>query len=85
MNLRLVGCSHHSSSVEVRERLAFTPDQAVDALRRLQDRFPNIEAVLLSTCNRVELYLAPVRDLTFLLTTISSTFWRTTTSSMPTA
>ncbi len=58
MNLRLVGCSHHSSSVEVRERLAFTPDQAVDALRRLQDRFPNIEAVLLSTCNRVELYLA---------------------------
>ena len=58
MKLQLVGCSHHSSSVEVRERLAFTPHQTVDALHRLQDRFPNTEAVLLSTCNRVELYLA---------------------------
>jgi len=58
MNVQLVGCSHHSSSVEVRERLAFTPDQAADALRRLQGLFPHSEAVLLSTCNRVELYLA---------------------------
>ncbi len=58
MKLQLVGCSHHSSSVEVRERLAFTPGQIVDALHRLRDRFPHTEAVLLSTCNRVELYLA---------------------------
>ncbi len=58
MKLRLVGCSHHDSSVEVRERLAFTPDQTIDALQQLQKQFPDTEAVLLSTCNRVELYLA---------------------------
>ncbi len=58
MKLQVVGCSHHSSSIEVRERLAFTPEQAQDALGRLRDRFPQSEAVLLSTCNRVELYLA---------------------------
>ncbi len=58
MKLRLVGCSHHDSSVDVRERLAFTPDQTVEALQQLQDVFPDTEAVLLSTCNRVELYLA---------------------------
>lgn len=58
MELRLVGCSHHSSSVQIRERLAFTPDQVLDALNQLQELFPNTEAVLLSTCNRIELYLA---------------------------
>ena len=54
--LSLVGCSHHNASVDVRERLAFTGEQVCDALARLRDRFPRAEAVLLSTCNRVELY-----------------------------
>ena len=58
MKLHLVGCSHHSSSVDIRERLAFTPDQTVAALRALHGAFPESEAVLLSTCNRVELYAA---------------------------
>ena len=58
MKLQLVGCSHHASAVRVRERLAFTPQQAEDALARLRVRFPRTEAVLLSTCNRVELYVA---------------------------
>ncbi|MFO7905834.1 MAG: glutamyl-tRNA reductase [Pirellulaceae bacterium] len=58
MKLQLLGCSHHASSLELRERLAFAPNQLGDALRKLQQRFPNTEAVLLSTCNRVELYVA---------------------------
>jgi len=58
MKIQLLGCSHHASSLEVRERLAFTPEQVADAVRQLQRQFPNVEAVLLSTCNRVELYVA---------------------------
>ncbi|MBW3601030.1 MAG: glutamyl-tRNA reductase [Planctomycetes bacterium] len=58
MKLQMVGCSHHGSSLEVRERLAFTAEQARDALRRFRCQFPRSEAVLLSTCNRVELYTA---------------------------
>ncbi len=58
MKLQMVGCSHHSSSVEVRERLAFSPDQTREALEKLILRFPETEAVLLSTCNRTELYVA---------------------------
>lgn len=54
----MVGCSHHNAAVETRERLAFSPDQARVALADLRRRFPSSEAVLLSTCNRVELYLA---------------------------
>src|SRR5438067_12422311 len=58
MNLRMVGCSHSTAPVEVRERLAFSREQAADALTRFRSRYPQAEAVLLSTCNRVELYFA---------------------------
>ncbi len=41
-----------------RERLAFGADQARRAMRQYREEFPALEAVLLSTCNRVELYAA---------------------------
>ncbi len=62
MKLLMVGCSHHNSSIEFRERLAFSPDQARDALSRFRVQFPETEAVLLSTCNRTELYTASEND-----------------------
>ena len=58
MNFQLVGCSHHNASIELRERLAFNPTQAARALDLWRERFPAAEAVLLSTCNRVEVYSA---------------------------
>jgi glutamyl-tRNA reductase len=60
MKLQLVGCSHHTASMQVRERLAFSPQQAAEALQRWQRQFPHTEAVLLSTCNRTELYTAAI-------------------------
>jgi glutamyl-tRNA reductase len=58
MKLQMVGCSHHNASVQIRERLAFSADQTAAALDAWRNRFPTSEAVLLSTCNRVELYTA---------------------------
>jgi glutamyl-tRNA reductase len=58
MKLQMIGCSHHNSSLAVRERLAFSPVQVGLALDGLRERFPRTEAVLLSTCNRVEIYTA---------------------------
>ncbi len=58
MKLHMLGCSHHNSDVETRERLAFNPEQTKQALAQFKARFPQTEAVLLSTCNRVEIYLA---------------------------
>jgi glutamyl-tRNA reductase len=58
MKLQMVGCSHHTASLETRERLAFNKVQASLALQRLREKYPAAEAVLLSTCNRVELYVA---------------------------
>lgn len=62
MKLQMVGCSHHNAPVETRERLAFTPDQARAALAKWRQRFPDAEAVLISTCNRVEVYTAAEQD-----------------------
>jgi len=58
MKLLMVGCTHRRSSVDVLERLAFTEEQLRDALALFRERFGGAEAVLLSTCNRVELYAA---------------------------
>jgi glutamyl-tRNA reductase len=63
--------SHRSAPVEVRERVAFPPCAGRSFLRRLKDEGVVSEAVLLSTCNRTEVYAvvddegarAPVLDL----------------------
>jgi len=58
MKLQVVGCNHHGASVAVREKLAFNPSQVRHALESWHASHPDAEAVLLSTCNRVELYTA---------------------------
>ena len=58
MKLHVVGCSHTDTSVDFREQLAFSAAEVPIALQKLRSRFPASEAVLLSTCNRVELYFA---------------------------
>ena len=58
MNVQVVGCSHHATSIAIRERLAFRPDQTGEALDHWRRVFRKTEAVLLSTCNRVEVYAA---------------------------
>ncbi len=58
MKLRMMGCNHRQAAVEFREQLSFTAEQARVALADFQQRFPTTELVLLSTCNRVELYTA---------------------------
>jgi glutamyl-tRNA reductase len=55
--LLLLGLNHTTAPLEVRERLAFNADQARAAITALRAKFPESEAVLLSTCNRVELYV----------------------------
>ena len=52
-----LGINHKTASVDIRERVAFTPEQMVEALRQLCRQQPNREAAILSTCNRSELYL----------------------------
>ena len=60
--LALVGGTHRTVPLELRERLAFSAEQTAEALATFRERFPGREAVLLSTCNRVEFYAAADND-----------------------
>lgn len=56
MQIVLAGLNHRSAPLEVRECAAFSPDQAQRAARELQEHCAMEEVVILSTCNRSELY-----------------------------
>jgi glutamyl-tRNA reductase len=58
MPVVVLGLSHHSSPVTVRERFAFAEAQVPAALQSLRTSGVADEAVILSTCNRVEMYVA---------------------------
>ncbi|MFN8968916.1 MAG: glutamyl-tRNA reductase [Pseudanabaena sp.] len=57
MNLAVVGLSHKTATVEVREKLSIPEDRMEAAIAQLMS-YPSIEeAAILSTCNRLELYV----------------------------
>ncbi len=59
MEIVLVGLSHRTASVEVRERVAFSAEQARRAAEELRARGILEESLVLSTCNRSEVYGVP--------------------------
>jgi glutamyl-tRNA reductase len=59
MEIVLVGLNHRSAPVEVRERVSFTNDQARQAAEELRGRGILLETLVLSTCNRSEVYGVP--------------------------
>lgn len=58
MNLQMLGCSHHDAAVEFREKVSIPADRVQAVLEHFRNQFPKAELVLLSTCNRVEMYAA---------------------------
>jgi glutamyl-tRNA reductase len=54
------GLNHTTAPVEIREKYALEPDQAAEIMRGLKTEVA--EGVFLSTCNRVEFYLATERS-----------------------
>jgi glutamyl-tRNA reductase len=59
MEIVLVGLSHRTASVEVRERVSFTAEQSRKAAEELRSRGILEETLVLSTCNRSEIYGVP--------------------------
>jgi len=58
MSVVVIGLSHRSAPVELRERFAFSDNSIPDALKKLCESGLASEGVVLSTCNRVEIYAA---------------------------
>lgn len=55
--LFVLGINHDSASVEVRERVAFSPELIEVALQSLVEQTSAVESAIMSTCNRTELYV----------------------------
>jgi glutamyl-tRNA reductase len=69
MSILALGLNHKTAPVEIRERLTFGPDIIAGALRSLSEHPAVEESVILSTCNRTEIYCslneedhAPIAD-----------------------
>jgi glutamyl-tRNA reductase len=58
VNVLVLGLSHHTAPVTLRERFAFAEHHIPETLAQLRESGLASEAVILSTCNRVELYAA---------------------------
>ncbi|HIG44356.1 MAG: glutamyl-tRNA reductase [bacterium] len=56
MDLLIVGVNHTTAPIELREKIAFTPEQLGDALLDLKSDQCLDELAILSTCNRTEIY-----------------------------
>lgn len=56
MQIVAVGLNHKSAPVSIREQIAFSPERQKEALAQLLESPEILEGLLLSTCNRVELY-----------------------------
>jgi glutamyl-tRNA reductase len=55
--LFVLGINHDSASIEVRERVAFSPESIEDALQCLIEQTSATESAIMSTCNRTEIYV----------------------------
>lgn len=55
-NIVSIGTSHHVAPIEFREKLAFSEEQLIESLHNLRSSYRLKEVVILSTCNRVEVY-----------------------------
>lgn len=68
MALLSLGINHLTAPVDIREKVAFAPDQVTDALKELQDIPAVNESVIVSTCNRTEIYCHASSDCSHVLT-----------------
>lgn len=56
MVLLALGVNHRTAPIEIRERVAFAPEQLVHALHSARDKLDLGEVALISTCNRTDIY-----------------------------
>ncbi len=62
MELVVIGINHKTAPVEIREKFSFSPEDAIKANRLLKETVLLKEGLVLSTCNRVEVYAVAGAD-----------------------
>lgn len=56
MHIIKVGFNYKLTPIEIREKFAFSSDTIIDAMKQLNDQKSILENVIISTCNRTEIY-----------------------------
>ena len=62
-SFKVISISHKTAPVEVRERMALNPEETIEVLERIRDLFDLRDVLVLSTCNRSEIYYGSEEDL----------------------
>ena len=62
MNLVVLGINHKTASVDLREKVAFSVEQLERALKQMLNSSAFLETVIVSTCNRTEVYCSLESD-----------------------
>ena len=57
MYLTVIGLNHNQAGIDLREKLSFTSAELPEALLYMKEELAVEECLLLSTCNRIEIYL----------------------------
>lgn len=58
MTIFALGINHRTASLDIREKVAFAPEQMIEALQHAGEVAGVSEVAILSTCNRTEIYVA---------------------------
>ena len=56
MTISVIGLNHKSANLDIREKFSFTADSASLLLRRIKKVKDILEVIVVSTCNRTEIY-----------------------------
>jgi glutamyl-tRNA reductase len=56
MHILVVGVDYKSAPIEIREKISFQPDELAEAMLRLKEEKSVLENIIVSTCNRTEIY-----------------------------
>ncbi len=74
MDFKAVGISYHNAPLEVREKVTLSEGEVREFLFRLRDTFDLSESLIISTCNRTEVYYSSNKDLSKEVITLLGTY-----------
>ena len=62
MSISMIGIDHSKASVDIRAKFSFTKKRAIEAMKKLKGEHGILGCIILSTCNRMEVWVSTQDD-----------------------
>ncbi|MFR5728474.1 glutamyl-tRNA reductase [Blautia stercoris] len=62
MSISMIGIDHSKASVDIRAKFSFTKKRAIEAMKKLKEEHGILGCIILSTCNRMEVWVSTQDD-----------------------